>query len=231
MASQYPGGSPVTPPPPYAPGPGSGGLVDRARNILMSPATEWPRIDAQPITVSGIFTGYAVPLAAIGPISGFVGSVVFAHSVVLGLIVAVVSYVLALVTVWITSQILNLLAPSFGAQQNIVAATKLAVFSYTAAWVAGVFQLIPVLGSIMALVGVVYSFYLLWLGLPILMKTSADKAVGYFVVTIIVQIVVGVVIFLILGAIVGLLTIALIGGGPHAVVVGSLAAPVAALAG
>ena len=222
MASQFPGGSPITPPPPpYAPGPGSNGLIDRVRNILTIPAAEWPRIDAQPMTVSGIFTGYAVPLAAIGPISGFIGSVLFTHSVVFALIGAVVGYVLALVSVWITSQVLNLLAPSFGAQQNIVSATKLAVFSYTAAWVAGVFQLIPVLGSIMALVGVVYSFYLLWLGLPVLMKTSADKAVGYFVVTIIVQIVIGVVLFLVLSAIVGLLTVALIGGGTHAIVVGS----------
>ena len=31
-------------------------LVDRVKNILVSPKTEWPRIDAEPATVASIFT-------------------------------------------------------------------------------------------------------------------------------------------------------------------------------
>ena len=47
----------------------SRGLVDRVKNILLSPKTEWERIDAEPATVKGLYTGYAMILAAIGPIA------------------------------------------------------------------------------------------------------------------------------------------------------------------
>ena len=40
-------------------------LVDRVKNILLSPRTEWPVIDAEPATVASLYTGYIMPLAAI----------------------------------------------------------------------------------------------------------------------------------------------------------------------
>ena len=46
----------------------------------------------------------------------------------------------------------------------------------TAAWIAGVFELIPAFGWLAGIVGGLYSLYLLYLGLPKLMKVSGDKA-------------------------------------------------------
>jgi hypothetical protein len=46
------------------------------------------------------------------------------------------------------------------------------------------FALIPVLGFI-TLLFVLYSLYLLFLGLPVLMKAPGDKAIGYTVVVVI----------------------------------------------
>ena len=52
-------------------------LVDRVKNILLTPKTEWQVIDAEPTTVADLYKGYIIPLAAIGPICTAIGWSVF----------------------------------------------------------------------------------------------------------------------------------------------------------
>src|SRR3546814_8308964 len=91
---------------------------------------------------------------------------------------------MAFVGVWVLAWIINALAPTFEATRNPVQAMKVAAYSATAAWVAGVFQIVPSLGWIGAILGL-YSLYLLYLGLPILMKAPAAKAMAYTLATIV----------------------------------------------
>jgi hypothetical protein len=48
-------------------------LIQRAKNICLTPTTEWPVIATEPATPGGLLGGYAAPLAAIGAIAGFIG--------------------------------------------------------------------------------------------------------------------------------------------------------------
>ena len=167
-------------------------LVDRVKNILLTPRTEWEVIDAEPTTVADLYKGYIIPLAAIGPVAQAIGYSVFGFSVPflgsyrtpVGSAVsqAVVTYVLTLVAVFVLAIIIDALAPTFGGTQNRIQALKVAAYSYTASWVAGIFMLIPGL-RMLSILGV-YSLYLLYLGLPILMKSPKEKAVSYTVVVI-----------------------------------------------
>jgi len=178
-------------------------LIDRVKRILLTPKEEWPVIDAEQASVSGLYTSYIIPLAAIGPIASLIGWSAFGMRVPFvgsyripigtGLRMAVVQYVLALIGVFVLGLIIDGLAPTFGGQKNRTQALKVAVYSSTAAWVAGIFGLIPAL-AILSILGL-YSLYLLYLGLPILMKAPEDKAVGYTVVVIICAIV----LYLIIG--------------------------------
>ena len=191
-----------TPPPggmPGAPGPS---LVDRAKNIIVSPKTEWPRIDAEPATIGGIYTSYVMILAAIPPVALALGLILFlpsgvtAYGMVFGItttsiiVGAVLQYGLALASVYIIALIIDALAPTFGSTKNQLQAFKVAAYYPTALWVASILLIIPGIGFLAMLAGGIYSLYLLYLGLPVLMKTPADKVVGYFVVTLIVAIVV-----------------------------------------
>ena len=183
---------PVTPPPGGMPG-APAGLVDRVKNIIMSPTTEWPRIDSEQASVASIYTGYVVILAAIGPIASLIGQQVFGlgfwkPAIGYSVGMAVITYVLTLAQVFITALIINALAPSFGGTQDQVKALKVAAYASTPGWVAGILGIIPMLG-ILVLVAALYGLYLLYLGLPILMRVSQDKAVGYVVVVIVVNIV------------------------------------------
>ena len=173
-------------------------VVDRVKNICLTPTTEWGVIADEPATPSSLITGYVVPLAAIGAVAGFVGGSIIGRSLpyigsyrvplATGLGIAVFTFVMAIVGVFILSLIINALAPSFGGEKDSTRALKVAVYSYTPAWVAAVFNVLPLLG-LLALVGALYGLYLLYLGLPRLMKAPADKAAGYTVVVVVCAIV------------------------------------------
>jgi hypothetical protein len=195
-------------------------IVDRVKNICLTPNTEWSIIADEPTTTGDLITGYVVPLAAIGAVAGFVGGTIIGRSLpfigtyrmplATGLGLAVLTFVMAIVGVFIISLIINALAPSFGAEKNSIRALKVAVYSYTPAWVAGVLQVLPVLGILGVLAGL-YGLYLLYLGLPRLMKCPEDKALGYTVVVVICAIVVTVCLGLVAG-VVGLTNAATFGG-------------------
>jgi hypothetical protein len=189
-------------------------LVDRVKRILLSPRTEWEVIDAEQTTPAALYTGYIAPLAAIGPIAGLIGYTVFGVPVPIGTIRvplgsaltgAVLGYVLTLAGTYILALIIDALAPTFNGQRNQVQALKLAAYSLTAMWVAGIFALIPWLRPLV-LVGL-YSLYLLHLGLPVLMKPPREKVSPYMAVVALVAIA----LFVIVGTIAGRIT-----GIPHA---------------
>lgn len=179
-------------------------LVERVKGILLTPKKEWAVIDGESATVGSLYTQYIMPLAAIPAIAGFIGvSIigigVFGSSIrvpiTTGLTAMVVRYVGALVGVYVLALITDALAPNFGGQRSQIQALKVAAYSSTAAWVAGIFLLLPGL-RVLGLLGL-YSLYLLYLGLPILMKAPPERAAGYTIVVI----VVAVVLYLVIGAI------------------------------
>jgi hypothetical protein len=187
-------------------------IVDRVKNICLTPNTEWPVIAAEPASAGSLITGYVVPLAAIGAVSGFVGGSVIGRtlpfigtyrtSLMTGLGFACFTFVMAIVGVFVLSVIINALAPNFGGQKDSTLALKVAVYSYTPAWVAAVLNILPLLGAL-AILGGLYGLYLLYLGLPRLMKCPEDKAVGYTAVIVVCAIVLSVVITAIGGTVVG----------------------------
>jgi Yip1 domain len=171
-------------------------FVDRVKRILLSPQQEWEVIDGETTTPSALYTGYIMPLAVIGPIANVIGYSVFGiriggtvYRTPIGSAItsAVVTYVLTLVGVYVVSLIINGLAPTFGGTKSPIQALKVAAYSSTAAWVAGIFAIMPGL-RMLGILGL-YSLYLLYLGLPVLMKAAKDRAVGYTVLVVVVEIV------------------------------------------
>lgn len=193
------------------PGSTSSDLVGRVKRLLLSPSAEWERIDAEPATIKGLYVGYVCILAAIPPLAGLIGGQVFGigglgfsfkPSLVSAIIGAVVTYGLSLLSVFLVALIIDALAPSFDGQKDRIQAFKVAAYSYTAAWVFGILGIFPPLGIIAALASL-YGFYLLYLGLPKLMKAPKEKALGYTAVTVLCAIVLSIVIGAVTGAIAG----------------------------
>lgn len=182
-------------------------LIGRVKGIMLEPRATFKEVDGE-FTKSGELWGkYIMPLAAIGPIAGTIGIILFGQRIAFtsltnevpistAVIRGVGGYVLALLSVFVLSRVISLLAPGFGGQRNDVQGLKVAAYASTSAWLGGIFALIPALGLV-GLLFALYSLVLLYIGLPIIMKVSQDRAMGYTAVVIIVWIVV----FLIAGAI------------------------------
>jgi hypothetical protein len=196
-------------------------LFERAKNILLTPNTEWPVIDGEADSVGSVFTGYAMPLAAIGPIVGALGVFLLSSlfgsllgglvhlGIGLGLGLALLGFIMALVSVFVLGLIINALAPTFGGTPDQGRAIKLAIYSSTSSWIGSLFTFIPLLGGLIALAAWVYSIYLLYVGLPVMMKAPAEKAVGYTVVVVIAAILLWLLVSFAIGAVT---TAAMVGG-------------------
>ena len=185
-------------------------LMTRAKNILMTPKTEWPAIASEKTDVATLYRSYIVPLSAIGPICRWIGLSVIGISVpfagnfrmpfMAGLVGAIVGYVLGLVGVYICAMVIEWLAPKFKSSGSRLDALKLVAYASTPAWVAGVLGIIPAL-ALLGLLAALYAIYLFYLGVPVLMKTPSDQVIPYMVVSAIVMIVLVVVVGVISGAI------------------------------
>jgi hypothetical protein len=178
-------------------------LVRRARNIIVRPASEWAAIDAEPSSVGDLYTQYLMPLGLIGPIASFIGLTVIGVSIPFigtyrtpltsGIASAITSFAAILVGAYIWSLIIDALAPTFGGRRSNVAALKVAVFAATPALLAGILSLLPALGMLQ-LLAALYGLYLLYRGLPVLMKTPPANALPYTAATVVSGILVGIVL-------------------------------------
>ena len=161
--------------------------IDRLKNILLTPKTEWPVIAGETATVQSLYVGYIMILAAIGPVAlalrfGIVGA---------GITFAIANYVVSLAVVYLLALLVDALAPSFGGEKNFIRSLQLVAYSLTVSWLAGIFHLLGVIGGLVNLVATIYAIYTLYLGAPVMKKCSQDKAVAFTVVVVLLAIVIG----------------------------------------
>jgi len=171
-------------------------IVARAQGMLMRPREEWAVVAGEPADTKSLFMGYAVPLAAIPAVMGFLAALLWTGGRGLfgALLASIVSYILGLVGLWVIGKVVEFLAPKFGGAADEPQAMKLVVYSYTAAWVAGIVLIIPVIGGIIALLGALYSLYTFYIGAPIVVRVAENQAFIFTIAVIVVAIVIGVVI-------------------------------------
>lgn len=172
-------------------------LIDRVKNILLMPQKEWHVINSEPGNTSNITTTYILPLALIGALAAFIGFGFFGVGIGVfkvagvgwGIKMAFAYAIRSILGVFIVAFIIDALASNFGSQKNFDKSFQVAAYSATGGLVGGIFLIVPAL-SILLWLASLYGLYLLYLGLPILKKTPADKAVSYFVVVLVVSLIV-----------------------------------------
>lgn len=186
------------------PGAPAGGLVARALNILLHPLETWDVIEEEPSTIEGLYRSWVIPLAAIPAVGRAIGLFSFRGFQIFGMhyqpsfisIIgdALASYALTLVAVYLMAVVVDQFALQFGGERSRTQAFKLVAYSGTAAWVAGVFRLLPTAGEVFALLGGLYSLYTLYLGLPKLMRSSPNFTLNYFALTLVMAVIMAILI-------------------------------------
>ncbi len=184
-------------------------LIARVRDLLLNPKEEWPKIAAEPATIGSLYANYVVYLAAVPVLCTLIGSLLFGYGVggfayrpsFLGAVTtAIVQYLVQLAGVFVFAPIIETLAPRFGGEKDRIAAFKLAGYSATASWLAGVFYLLPFL-HVLAVLGL-YSLYLLYTGVPIVLRVPEQRALGFTGAIIAVGLVLGLILAALIGALV-----------------------------
>ncbi len=186
-------------------------LIERAKNIVFSPKTEWEAIAADPTPTPALIAGYVLPLAAVAAVAAFIGIVFIGQSlgplgtvrmpIMAGLVGLVFQLAMSVAMVFLLGFIIDALAPTFGGEKNMAQAVKVAAYAYTPVWIVGILSIIPALG-LLGILAAFYAVYLVYLGLPRLMKSPAEKSVAYTAVVIVVAFVLAI----ILAAVGGMLT-------------------------
>jgi hypothetical protein len=189
-----------------------GKTIARVKAILVTPRTEWPVAAAEPASVGGLYTAYIVWIAALPAIAGFIKSsligtglfgVVIRTPIGSGIAGMMLQYVLSLAVAYVVALIINALAGTFNGQKDMVQALKTVAYSWTAAWIAGIAVIIPWIGWLIALLGGIYSIYLLYLGLPFTMKCPPEKSGGYTALTVIIAIVLSWIVGMVVAGVIG----------------------------
>jgi Yip1 domain len=166
----------------------------RAMAMLADPPAEWARIERESGDPAFLLSRYVAVLALIPAIFGFVGASLIGAMVpgvgpvratlFDGGFGAIFGYAMAVGIVLVLAAIIDLTAPLFGGQKDFDNAFKLAVYSFTPVWLAGIFLVLPGL-RFLILLGF-YGAYVLALGLPRLMKSPLQQSHLYAVVVVVV---------------------------------------------
>jgi hypothetical protein len=113
-------------------------IVDRAKNIIMTPKTEWPAIASEQPVVGQIISGYVIPLALIPAVASILGFGLIGRGMVAsfswGIAMGIIGFVVAVGGVYLTAYVIDFLAPNFGSQKNFGRAMQLVAYSYTPVW-------------------------------------------------------------------------------------------------
>ncbi len=164
----------------------------RAKAILGDPSAEWTPIEREPGDPAYLLASYVAVLALIPAVFGFIGACVVGAvvpgaglvraSIIDGLFGAVFGYVVTCAIVLVLGLLIHLLAPMFAGRRDFDSAFKLAVYAYTPVWLAGISLLAPGL-RFLGLAGF-YGAYVLWTGLPRLIKTPERKVPSFTAVIV-----------------------------------------------
>ncbi len=178
-------------------------LIERVKNILITPKTEWDVINGETATPQSLLMGYVLPLSLVAAVGSLLKGFLFAGvlSLKFFIITAVIAFIASIIAYYVTVIIVDMLAPSFGSEKNMGKSAQLVAYSGTPSYIGGLLSFIPVIGWIVSLAAWVYGIYLMYLGIGPLKKTPEDKKVVYMIVAFLIMIVLYFILVAILGAI------------------------------
>ena len=192
--------------------------MERAKNIIVSPKTEWDMIAKEEPNTQQILLGYIFPLTLLPAISSILGGMIFspfgfAFGLATGIGTAIVFMVVIMVVVLLSAVLLDAFATSFGSQKNFGKSLQLVAYSITPALVIGILFFIPVLGWLLYVAGFGYGIYILYLGLGPIKQTPEDKKLVYLIISILVLLGVFWILFWVLTLIIMAIIMAIFGFG------------------
>lgn len=175
-------------------------VIKQAIDICLNPKGSLEKLKDKKVTLKDII----IYLAIVGVptfLGVFIGYGIVSYNVNFlgwGFALAIVQYVLSIIGIIVFGYILNALAENFKTKQNLMQALKLVAYAATPWLLIGIISIFPAASPVIFLGGL-YGLYILYLGIPILMKTPKDQQIPYLIIGIIVYFIVMVIIWWLIG--------------------------------
>jgi hypothetical protein len=191
-------------------------LFKRIKGIIFKPLDEWNIIAGETPNVKKIFLGYVLILLLIPTLSVFIGIGIIGQSFLgyhyaslpAGALQGFIQLLAGLVSIGITSALVTILAPGFDSVKDYGRSIQLVSYSMTPYWILGILYILPSLAFLKSLAmisGGIYSIYLMYKGMPVLLKTQAGKTPAFLVLLIVIQFAIMFFLFWVLGLLAPLL--------------------------
>jgi hypothetical protein len=162
-------------------------LPARATHMLLHPSREWQVIRNEESSYRTVLFRYAAVLACIPPLAAVAGRLIFDRHIQNSSLGSTLTYIVVTNSVWycmyvlnvmIVGAILTLVINSPGSRVGFREGLQISAYSFTPLCIAGCIAVIPKMGWIMD-AAIVYSVYLLFLGIVVVAGIVKQKAFWY----------------------------------------------------
>ena len=160
--------------------------------FLFNPKSAWQSEKGLDRSFTDIFRDYMPVLVLIPAVASFIGFGFVGFSIGgfvrvstfgWGLSQAISVFLNAYLSVLLSGWVIHMISPRFDCNVSMERAVAMVAFSYTPAWVAGIFNIIPSL-SIIGIAGAIYSLYILYIGFGEMTGVSESKRGNYFIISL-----------------------------------------------
>lgn len=155
---------------------------------MISPVNEWKKIRANDVSIFSVYATYVVILGAIGPLAGFYGTTkvgwvfgsgdpqMLTHES--GMQIAGLFYCAILISVFAMGKLAHWMGESYDLKRSLARCVQMSGMIVTPLYLLGVFFIFPTLWIIylLGLPAIIYTVYLLYTGVPVMMDMPKDKA-------------------------------------------------------
>lgn len=143
-----------------------------------------------------LLAGFVIPMALIPAVASFIGYGFIGvngrrfrvRGLYWGSAMAIDSFITSLAVYWLGTYIVDWLGTGFESKKNVGRTAQIVAYSYTPAWIAGIFFIWPSLHGLIALG--LYGVYLFYLGIPVLKPGRSDQRISYTIISAILLIII-----------------------------------------
>ena len=167
------------------------GVFKRAKQILLSPQSEYHAIEQEDKSHIKVLASYILPLLLMPVLFAFIGYGLVGFNygghhfsqVNWGFRMAIIQMLVLLGGIYLSSAAINALSDNFGVTKNFNRIFSLVAYAYTPVLLAGVFHIHYSLWWIVLLAGL-YGLYLIFVGLKPMLKPAEDKAATFTIISL-----------------------------------------------
>jgi hypothetical protein len=173
-------------------------VLNRVMNMLIHPETEWQAIKDEPVTYGSLLLNYVAPLAAIPPLAviasgGFILNSSLPNSALVFPLVHLLMtnllwYFMYVLNVVVVGAVITVIVMAPGDRWTGLQGFKVAAYSFTPLFIAGFIATLPKMDWVIY-AAILYSIYLLYLGIASIAGTSKKQSVGYAAVSFLASVV------------------------------------------